>query len=127
MILSRKSRKLGIMADEHYELEQLFRLMAVEFLVTDMLSGRYLASPDPISTANEHRDRLRRLLSEISLPPLGDAARSELVVGGFGDAIDRLLENAGQMTRLKLNSELSHDVGLNPSSMDGWDTCVPPR
>jgi len=115
------------MADERYELEQLFRLMAIEFLITNMLSGQYLASSDPVSTANEHRDRLRRLLSEISLPPLGDAARSELVVGGFGDAIDRLLENAGQMTRLRLNSELSPDLGLHRSSMDGWDTCVPPR
>ena len=115
------------MADQRDELEQLFRLMAVEFLVTHMLSGRYLASPDPVSTANNHRDRLRRLLSEISLPPLGDAARSELAVGGFGDAIDRLLENAGQITRLRVNSELSPDLGPHPSSMDGCETCVPGR
>src|SRR5215469_7118865 len=95
------------MADDRYELEQLFRLMAVEFLITDMLANRYLASPDPVSTARKHRDRIRKVLSEVSLPPLRDAAKSELAVGGFGDAIDRLLENAEQMARLKFDNGLA--------------------
>jgi hypothetical protein len=105
------------MADDHYDLEQLFRLMAVEFFITDMLANRYLASPDPVSTAREHRDRIRKLLSEISLPRLGDAAKSELAVGGFGDAIDRLLENAGEMACLKVDNGAGEEISnyLAPS------------
>ncbi len=84
------------MLNEQDAMDQHFRLIALELLMIDLLESRYLASPDPVATAHAHREHMRNVLSEVALPGLGSASASELAVGGVGDAIDRLLENAGQ-------------------------------
>ena len=79
-----------------------FRLAAVELLVIDTLTSRYLSSPDPVAIATGHREHMRDVLSQTALPFLGGAGASELVVGGVGDAIDFLIELACETTHRKV-------------------------
>lgn len=83
-------------------LEKLTRLMAVELLLTEMLATRYSADPNPVAAANVHRESWRQCLAQVSLPFIKDAGLSELAVGGVGDAIDRLIEIAGEMAVRRL-------------------------
>jgi hypothetical protein len=77
------------------ELDNLCRLMALEFLMMDTLALRYLASSEPLSAASAHREHLREVLREISLPPVV-GVDWELVIGKIGDAVNLLVRQAGQ-------------------------------
>jgi hypothetical protein len=93
------------MADPQDEMESLFKLMAVQLLMIDTLASRYLATPDPVATATAHREHMRKVLSGISLPFLGNPGASELFVGGIGDEIDRMIENAGQTVARRVDEQ----------------------
>jgi hypothetical protein len=82
------------MSDEP-ELRKVSSLMALEFLMIDTLSARYLASPDPVAAAKAHRKHLRQVLSELSMPTVGGMDWA-LVIDEMGNAIDRIVEEAGQ-------------------------------
>jgi hypothetical protein len=85
------------------ELDRVLQTMALELLLVDMLVSRYLASPDPLTTAREHRAHIQSVLSTVAFPYAANPAESELVVGGLGDKIDTLLENAGQMVARRMD------------------------
>ncbi len=84
------------MTNPNDELDRLLQMMALELLLVDMLVSRYLASPDPLAAAREHRAHIQSVLSTVAFPYAANPAESELVVGGLGDKIDMLLESAGQ-------------------------------
>jgi hypothetical protein len=90
------------MAEPSDELQNLFRLIAIECLLSEMLTIRYLAAPDPVAAASAHRQYMRKIWSETAASFLGNAADSELMVGGIGDAIDELIERAGQSAARKV-------------------------
>jgi hypothetical protein len=85
--------------------DDAFRLMAVEMLMIDMLTSRYLSTPDPVATAAEHREHIRNVLSQIAVPFLRDAGASEFVIGEIGDAIDLLITIAGETAGLRVDEQ----------------------
>jgi hypothetical protein len=78
----------------HLDLKTLSKLIAIEALVVEMLTIRYLADPDPIAAANAHRLVWRRALTETPLPFLGDDA--SLLSGEVADAVDQMIDAAAQ-------------------------------
>jgi hypothetical protein len=85
------------MAEPDEEVTNLFRLIAIEVLLTETLAIRYLGTSDPVGAAATHREHMRQVWSQVAAPFLQNAADSELVIGGIGDAIDELIERAAQM------------------------------
>jgi hypothetical protein len=84
------------MAEPSHELRNLFRLIAIEVLLTETLAIRYLGTPDPVAAAAVHREHMRQIWSQVAAPFLRNAADSELAVGEIGDVIDELIEHAAQ-------------------------------
>ena len=71
------------MPNERDALDQLLRLIAIEILLAEMLTSRYLASDDPVATARAHRQHMRTVLSAVAVPGLGNAA--EFCIGCWRD------------------------------------------
>lgn len=89
------------MAEPSNELRNHFRLIAIEFLLSETLAVRYLATSDPVAAAAVHREHMREIWSQAAAPFLRDAGDSELAVGEIGDAIDELIDQAAQaVTRI---------------------------
>jgi hypothetical protein len=81
--------------NEDPTLNAQFRLMALETLMIEMLSREYLKTGNSAVAAAEHRANLRKLFSEVAFPGF-DAALSDFVIGEVGDAVDRIVEEAGR-------------------------------
>ena len=84
--------------DEETQRITLVKTLALELLVIDLLSARYLTFPDPAAAAAQHREHMRNLLSAVAVPGL-DAALSDLAIGEIGDAMDMVIENAGDSAK----------------------------
>jgi hypothetical protein len=81
---------------EAMEIRDAFRLMAIEVLMLDLLSHRYLSCDDPVETAKRHRAHMRSVLRHAELPFLGNAETADAARRGIADAIDALIEMASQ-------------------------------
>lgn len=85
------------------ELDRLFRSIALEVLIVDLMANCYLNTSDPVATAAAHRDHMRDTWSQIAAPFLRDPGDSELIIGGVGDAIDRLMQMASNAVARMVN------------------------
>jgi hypothetical protein len=84
------------------------KVLALEFVLIDVLCRQYLQSADPIKTAADHRTHIKRLLSEAAssaqVSGLGRGA-SEWAAGEFADAIDSIVGQAGQAATQRVNEQ----------------------
>jgi hypothetical protein len=81
----------------------LVKILALEALVIDLTSREYLRHPDPAGVAATHRAHMRQVFERLAIPGL-DAAASDHAVGEIAEAIDQILENAGQ-TAIRIADE----------------------
>ena len=82
------------------------RLLAIEYLIAEMLSHRYLSAADPSAAATAHRRDARNAMTEALvevMPKLfpDDPASTALAVVGVGDEIELIIEIAGEISAAK--------------------------
>ncbi len=82
------------------------RLLAIEYLIAEMLSQRYLSTADPSAAATAHRLDARDAMTEAlkeAMPQLfpNDPTQTEIAVAGVGDAIEFIIDIAGEISAAK--------------------------
>jgi hypothetical protein len=83
------------MAEDSSELRALFKLPALELLVTDIICQEYLRHADPAEAAATHRARMREVFDGIA-PDL-DVGSSGYAVEILREAIEEVLKAAAKM------------------------------